>query len=149
MIYDFVSKWRFEIARVFEMIYDCRFEMTAQNFRQQDYFGQRASWKFADEKYIPGSLRTNPRMWKEETAWKRMPVFWPSTKRKSSKRNCVKDATKDGHQRLYAVATALTASSAMWANRWWMRPGKLRKTAWMPSRKSAPKYKCKCTRKDS
>ena len=54
MIYDFVSKWRFEIARVFEMIYDCHFEMTAQNFRQQDYFGQRASWKFADEKYIPG-----------------------------------------------------------------------------------------------
>ena len=31
------------------MTNDCLFEMTAQNFRQQNYFGQRAPKKSADE----------------------------------------------------------------------------------------------------
>ena len=55
MIYDFFSKWRFEIAYIFEMTNDCLFEMTAQNFRQQNYFGQRAPKKSADENVSHGS----------------------------------------------------------------------------------------------
>ena len=166
------SKWTPTKSCLFEILslrYDLwfRFEMTVRNcpcFRNDiwlslrndgaKFSSARLFWsarilKICGRKIHTRSIRTNPRMWKEETAWKRMPVFWPSTKRESRKRNCAKDVTKDGHQRLCIAATAWIVSSAMWVKRWWMRQRELRKTVWVPSRKSAPKNKCKCTRKES
>ena len=45
----FVSKWAAAFCVRFDMIYDCHFEMTAQNFRTEDYFRQEKcpafSWR--------------------------------------------------------------------------------------------------------
>ena len=44
-----VSKWAIQSCVHFDMIYDCHFEMTAQNFRTEDYFRQEKrpafSWR--------------------------------------------------------------------------------------------------------
>ena len=47
-----VSKWAIQFCVHFDMIYDCHFEMTAQNFRTEDYFRQ--------EKYPAFSWRKSP-----------------------------------------------------------------------------------------
>ena len=43
------SKWAIQFCVHFDMIYDCHFEMTAQNFRTQNYFrqqpGVKSSWR--------------------------------------------------------------------------------------------------------
>ena len=43
------SKWAIQFCVLFDMIYDCRFEMTAQNFRTQNHFRQqpeaKSSWR--------------------------------------------------------------------------------------------------------
>lgn len=44
-----LSKWAIQFCIRFDMIYDCHFEMTAQNFRTEDYFRQEKrpvfSWR--------------------------------------------------------------------------------------------------------
>ena len=44
-----VSKWAAQFCIHFDMIYDCHFEMTAQNFRTQNHFRQqpeaKSSWR--------------------------------------------------------------------------------------------------------
>jgi len=47
------SKWAIQFCVHFDMIYDCHFEMTAQNFRTEDYFRQEKRPVFSWRKCPP------------------------------------------------------------------------------------------------